>query len=77
MARRASPVPPAAEPHFTDYTVGAGWQPNVAVMAGQYAVNGGSTYLYVTSGTTAASGGPTGAETAIQDGTAVWSFNNA
>jgi len=62
---------------LADYTVGAAWQPGAAVMAGQYAVSNGNTYVCQTAGTTAASGGPSGTGTNIADGTAVWTFNNA
>lgn len=62
---------------LADYTVGAAWQAASTVVAGQYVINNGNTYVCQTGGTTAASGGPSGAGTNIADGTAVWNFNNA
>jgi hypothetical protein len=62
---------------LADYTVGAAWQPATAVMAGQFVINNGNTYVCQTAGTTAASGGPSGTGTNITDGTTYWNFNNA
>ena len=72
----ARAVASANDAVLADYTVGASWQPAAAVMAGQYVVNGGNSYLCLSAGTTGTSGGPTGVSTSIADGTAVWSFNN-
>lgn len=62
---------------LADYTVAANWQPSTAVVVGQYVINGAGTYVCVTGGTAAASGGPTGSGATIQDGSAVWSFRNS
>lgn len=62
---------------LADYTVAAIWQPGTAVIVGQYVTNDASTYVCVAAGTTAATGGPTGSGPTIQDGTAVWSYNNS
>jgi hypothetical protein len=62
---------------LADYTVGAAWQAGAAVIAGQYVISNGNTYVCQTAGTTAASGGPSGTGTNIADGTTLWNFNNA
>lgn len=52
------------------------WQPSTAVRQGNVRVNGGSLYVCITAGTTAASGGPTATNSGatINDGTAVWTW---
>jgi hypothetical protein len=54
--------------------VSMAWQASKAVVVGEYAHNGGSVYRCSTAGTTAGSGGPTGAGASISDGSAVWAF---
>lgn len=58
-----------------DLTVGSVWAPSAPVIAGQYVVSGGNTYVCTSAGTTGTSG-PSGTGTSITDGTAVWTWNN-
>jgi hypothetical protein len=60
-----------------DVTVQAPWQASTAVIVGQYVTNGGNSYVCATAGATAASGGPSGTGTGIDDGTAVWNYSAA
>ncbi len=51
------------------------WAPSTAYSSGVYATNGGRVYKCITSGTSAAAGGPAGTSTApIADGTAAWVY---
>lgn len=50
----------------------AKWEPATQYTLRQYVSNGANLYECITSGTSAASGGPTGTESEITDGTAVW-----
>ena len=67
----AGPVGRPSEPAVTSVGIiadkpidrhrsGGAWAASTAVMAGQYVITGGNTYLCMTAGPTAASGGPTG-----------------
>lgn len=62
---------------IADYTVGSTWIASNVTAVGQYCTNGGNTYVCVTAGTTAASGGPTGTGSGIVDGTAHWNYVGA
>jgi lysophospholipase L1-like esterase len=53
---------------------GVGWIPLSAYVVGQQCFNGSSTYRCVTSGTSAASGGPLGAGSNIIDGACAWTW---
>lgn len=54
---------------------GSAWIASHAYLSGQAAINdSGKIYRCVTSGTSAASGGPTGTAAGITDGTVVWDF---
>ena len=50
------------------------WLPNYSYQAGQYCLSGGSSYICVQTGTSAASGGPSGVGSAIADNTCAWTF---
>lgn len=51
------------------------WLPTAAYVAGEYAKNdGGKLYRCSASGTSAASGGPTGTTTSISDGSVTWEW---
>ncbi|MBJ7535279.1 hypothetical protein JDN40_14300 [Rhodomicrobium vannielii ATCC 17100] len=56
------------------FLVGQQWQANTLYAVGQQVYNGSNTYRCTTAGTSAASGGPTGAGTGIADNGAVWSY---
>ena len=53
------------------------WAANQAVTQGARCSNGGNAYQCISSGTTAASGGPTGTGLIITDGTATWTWLSA
>jgi hypothetical protein len=53
------------------------WKAGTLYPAGLRVNNGGNIYQVITSGTTAASGGPTGTASDITDGTAHWSYVSA
>jgi hypothetical protein len=54
---------------------GVAWAANRSYSSGTYAINAGKSYLCVTSGTSASSGGgPTATSSSISDGTVVWSY---
>jgi parallel beta-helix repeat protein len=56
-------------------TMAAAWAASTAYVAGAVRVNdSGKTYRATTSGTSAASGGPTGTGTTITDGTVTWTY---
>lgn len=50
------------------------WAGSTAYSLGDKVVNGGNAYYCTTSGTSAASGGPSGTGTGIADGTVVWKY---
>ena len=50
------------------------WTGSKAYYAGTYINNGGKSYKCLTSGTSAATGGPTGTAASITDGTVVWKY---
>lgn len=60
-----------------DYSVGSAWIASNAFAVGQYCTNGGNTYVCVTAGTSASSGGPTGTGSGIVDGTVHWNYVGA
>lgn len=67
---------------YTDViATGSAWLPTTAYVASagsrSVVTNGGRAYICTTSGTSAASGGPLSASTAITDGTVVWRFLGA
>jgi hypothetical protein len=53
------------------------WQPDTGYTAGQYVVNGSTSYECITAGTSASSGGPTGTSDDITDGTVHWRWVDA
>jgi lysophospholipase L1-like esterase len=60
----------------TPWTVDAAWTASTAYIQGQVVANGGSLYIALNSGTSAASGGPSGASSGgvITDNTMQWSY---
>lgn len=50
------------------------WAAETGYTEADYATNGGRLYVCTTTGTSAASGGPTGTGTAIEDGTCEWDY---
>jgi hypothetical protein len=50
------------------------WAASTAYAVGVLRTNGGNTYICITAGTSAASGGPTGTGADITDGTVHWSY---
>lgn len=55
----------------TDITSDA-WQPSTAYTLRKFVTNNANRYELVTAGTSASSGGPTGTDASITDGTCVW-----
>lgn len=53
---------------------GTAWAPSTAYAVGDRVVNGAELYIVLTAGTSAASGGPSGTDTSITDGSVVWVF---
>jgi hypothetical protein len=68
--------------HYADvgYIIGAGdenymvWEPNTDYALRRYVRNGANLYESTVAGTSAATGGPTGTDQAIVDGTVTWVF---
>jgi hypothetical protein len=52
------------------------WAASTAYTVGTYRTNGANLYIVTVSGTSAASGGPTGTTTGIDDGTVKWDYVN-
>ena len=50
------------------------WQASTAYVLRRYVVNGANLYECIVAGTSASSGGPTGTDSSITDGTVTWSF---
>lgn len=55
----------------------AAWGATTAYSPGDYVSNGGNYYLCTTGGTSAGSGGPTGTNSSITDGTVTWGYVTA
>jgi len=55
-------------------TVALAWTPSTAYTLGQKAVNGVGVYQCTVSGTSAASAGPQGTTSPVEDGTVVWNY---
>lgn len=61
---------------IADRALDTAWAGSTAYALGNIRSNGGSNYIVRVAGTSAASGGPSGANAAITDGTVTWGFVN-